>query len=230
MDWAAATARNRDALLRIVAALFAMLGLDGGGILRRIPELLHSAVLRVLTPAESAARRLIVIAARGLVAKLLPSRPMPKGRVFGKAGDARSPSFRLFDPLKRAVFERRIRFTKTPPRVWCFGADPRVVALPMFQPPEPAPVPVPPAEDGVDARSLGRRLEALKAALDDLPRQAQRLARWRVRRKGASKFPRVSPIRIGRPPGHRRKPSRDVDFVLAECHELAWEVVLHNTS
>ena len=39
----------------------------------------HRAVLRVLRPAESAMRRLIVIAARGLVVKVVPSRPMPKG-------------------------------------------------------------------------------------------------------------------------------------------------------
>ena len=227
MDWAAATARNRDALLAIVAALFAMLGLPEGAA-ERIPQAVYRAVLRILTPAESAARRLIVIAARGLVVKVLPSRPMPKGRIIGKGGKARRVSFQLFDPLRRFSFEPPVRYTKTPPRVWCFGGDPRVAALPMFQPPEPAPAPA--ALAGVDGDGLGRRLQALKAALDDLPRQARRLARWRVRRQAAPRSARVSPIRIGRPPGHRRKPDHDVDFVLAECHGLAWDIVQSDTS
>ena len=227
MDWAAVTARNRAALLEIVAALYAMLGLAGGGVVERMPGAVYRAVLRILTPAESAARRLIVIAARGLVVKVLPSRPMPKGRIIGKGGETRRAAFRLFDPLRRFPFELPVRYTRTPPRVWGLDYDPRVLALSMFQPPEPAPEPAPP---GVDAMSLGRRLDALKAALDDLPRQALRLARWRVRRKTATKPTRVSPLRIGPPPGHRRAPSHDVDFVLAECHGLARELARSDTS
>ena len=69
-DWAGAIERNSEALKGIVAALFAMLGLDGEDAVSRIPQPLHRAVLRVLRPAESAMRRLIVIAARGLVVKL----------------------------------------------------------------------------------------------------------------------------------------------------------------
>ena len=61
--------RNSEALKGIVAALFAMLGLDGEAMVGRIPRSLHRAVLRVLRPAESAVRRLIIIAARGLVVK-----------------------------------------------------------------------------------------------------------------------------------------------------------------
>ena len=77
MDWDRAIERNSEALKGIVAALFAMLGLQGDAAVARIPQPLHRAVLRVLRPAESAVRRLIVIAARGLVVKLAPSRPMP---------------------------------------------------------------------------------------------------------------------------------------------------------
>ena len=79
MDWARAIERNSEALKGIVEALFAMLGLAGTDTVARIPQPLHRAVLRLLRPAESAMRRLVVIAARGLVVKLLPSRPMPAG-------------------------------------------------------------------------------------------------------------------------------------------------------
>ena len=66
MDWDLAIKRNSEALKGIIAALFAMLGLDGTDVVGRIPHRLHRAVLRVLRPAESAVRRLIVVAARGV--------------------------------------------------------------------------------------------------------------------------------------------------------------------
>ena len=75
MDWDLAIKRNGEALKGIIADLFAMLELAGEGMVARLPRSVHSAVLRVLRPAESAVRRLIVIAARGLVVKLAPSRP-----------------------------------------------------------------------------------------------------------------------------------------------------------
>ena len=237
MDWAAATAHNRDALLRIVAALFAMLGLQGGGVTVRIPRALRRTVLRVLMPAESAARRLIVIAARGLVVKFAPSRPKPamppkpkeEGRVIGTGGSRRL-AFRLFDRRKRFGRERIVRNTKNPPRITFFGPDPRVSIFRAFRQPEPAPAPAPLVDDSADAGRLGRRLEALNAALGDLPRQARRLARLRARREQGPPSARLSPLRPGPPPGHRRKPSHDVDFVLTECHGLAWEVVQSDTS
>ncbi|MGB9142249.1 MAG: hypothetical protein WCB71_08630, partial [Aestuariivirga sp.] len=89
MDWARAIERNSEALNRIITVLFAMLGLVGDAAVGRIPPSLHSAVLRVLRPAESAVRRLIVVAARGVVVKLAPSRPMPEGRKIGKGGASR---------------------------------------------------------------------------------------------------------------------------------------------
>ena len=92
-NWAGAIELNRQALNRLVAALSVMLGLDGDVTVSRIPSKLHRAVLRVLHPAESAVRRLIVIAARGLVVKLAPSRPMPKGQIIGKGGGNRLPAF-----------------------------------------------------------------------------------------------------------------------------------------
>jgi len=107
MDWARAIERNSEALKGIVEALFTMLGLAGDVAVMRIPQPLHRAVLRVLRPAESAVRRLIVIAARGLVVKLKAAawRPMPKpAGPNGKRGGPSPPSFQLFDP--RATLRR----------------------------------------------------------------------------------------------------------------------------
>ena len=84
MDWDLAIKRNSKALKGIIEVLFALLGLDGTDAASRIPRSLHSAVLGVLRPAESAVRRLIVIAARNVVVKLAPSRPMPEGRKIVK--------------------------------------------------------------------------------------------------------------------------------------------------
>ena len=77
MDWDLAIKRNSKALKGIIEVLFALLGLDGTDAASRIPRSLHSAVLSVLRPAESAVRRLIVIAARGLVVKVTPSSGQP---------------------------------------------------------------------------------------------------------------------------------------------------------
>jgi hypothetical protein len=66
LDWAGYIDRNRRKLMPIIIGLFALLGLDGGGAAGRISWGLHRKVMRVLRPAESAVRRLIVVAARGL--------------------------------------------------------------------------------------------------------------------------------------------------------------------
>jgi hypothetical protein len=226
MDWARAIERNSEALKEIVAALFAMLGLAGSDTVARIPEPLHRAVLRVLRPAESAMRRLIVIAARGLVVKLAPSRPMPAGQI-GKGGRSR-PSFPLFDPRKNFAGPRRRAFARIAPRIHIFGSDPRVAAL--WPAPQPAADPAPPPDGLVNAERLARRLHALKLALEDLPRQARRLARWRVRREKAKTPKFRSPLRPGHPPGYRRKPVHEVDEVLIECHGLACDAMMPDTS
>ena len=85
MDWNAAIEKNREALKRILAALVAMAGLAGAdpGFPSRVrgggtlPRYLHSAVLRLLRPAESAVRRLIIVAARGVV---VPARSPSRSR------------------------------------------------------------------------------------------------------------------------------------------------------
>ena len=64
--------RNRAALVRILAGLFALLGLTDGAAPERIARALHRAIVRVLRPAESAARRLIAILAKTVEVKESP--------------------------------------------------------------------------------------------------------------------------------------------------------------
>ena len=234
MDWDLAIKRNSEALKDIIADLFAMLELAGLATVARLPRSVHSAVLRVLRPAESAVRRLIVIAARGLVVKLVPSRPKPAKPTAKGIGSSRSPSFQLFDPRKRLKPVRAMKSIQRVPRIaFLSPPDPTVAAIlaaRAARAPSPAPAPAPPSDGLASAASLTRRLQALKSALEDLPRQAKRLVRWQQRRQAAPDLKFLSPLRPGRPPGYRRKPIHEVDEVLIECDDLAWEAMKPNTS
>jgi hypothetical protein len=225
-NWAGAIELNSEALKKIVEALFVLLGLDGSDTVSRIPPKLHRAVLRVLHLAESAVRRLIVIAARGLVVKPVPSRPMPKGHKIVKGNGSRLPAFRLFDPRKSfpELRQRRVKYRKNPPRIHAFPYD-------SLRPvPQPAAPPAPPSDGLVTAARLTRRLHALKLAVDDLPRQARRLVRATARREKVPRLKFQSPLRPGRPPGHRKKPTHEVDEILTECHGLACWAMEPDTS
>jgi hypothetical protein len=223
-----------------------------------LPRHLHRAVLRLLRPAEAAARRLIIAASRGItvpVPRLAKPKPKPQSMVplmrqYGlavsyrfaaaeerrwnnakaKAKGGRIPAFCLFDPRRRLNLHGRRRRT-TPPH-----AAPRVM-FPGFS--EPHKLPPPPSpDDPIDVSRLGQRIAALAAALDDLPGQARRFARWKARRD-AGLEQRTWPIRRGRPPGGRltrwdpdaqsgdvqgRKSPRnirEIDEILAHAHSLA---------
>ncbi len=228
MDWDLAIKRNSKALKGIIEVLFALLGLDGTDAASRIPRSLHSAVLGVLRPAESAVRRLIVIAARNVVVKLAPSRSMPEGRKIGKGRGTSGLAFQLFDPPKRPKPIRVMKVRRVVPRIRFIDYDPRVVAL--FPAPKPVVEPPPPPDGLASATRLHRRLQALKLALDDLPRQAKRLVRLQQRRKASPDFKPTVPLRSGHPPGYRRKPIHEVDEVLVKCDWLAWEAMKPDTS
>ena len=73
----------------------------------------------------------------------------------------------------------------------------------------------------VSAARVIRRLEALESALADLPRQAKRLVRWRMRQEKSETHSFKTPLRPGRPPGYRRRAVHEVDELLHECHWLA---------
>jgi hypothetical protein len=230
-----------------------------------LPRHLRLAILRLLRPAEAAARRLIIASARGLVVSLPPPRkrevkpvnPEPFLRRFGiavvmspadlaRAGAARRAAalraarprtltLPLFDAPRGILSKskgRRYVPAHAAPRILCPG-----VTEPYSLPPPPSP------DDPIDAARLNLRLAALAAALDDLPGQARRFARWKARQEtaGARKAPasgrRISPLRSGRPPGGRlsrfdpsarsRRNIRDVDEVLAHAHALALYALQH---
>jgi hypothetical protein len=231
LDWDLAIKRNSEALKGIIAGLFAMLELAGGITVSRIPQSLHSAVRRVLYPAESAVRRLIIIAARGLIVKLASSRPTPRSKPVGKIGKglgSRPPAFKFFDTRKNFAVRPRRKGPRVVPRIHIFNEDSSVTTLWFGNPPTAAATP--PTDGLVNALPLTRRLETLKLALEDLPGQARRFARWRARREAMPSPKFRSPLRPGQPPGHRRKPIHLVDEVLTDCHGLAWDALKPDTS
>jgi hypothetical protein len=229
MDWDLAIERNREPLLRIVAALFAMIGLSEAGAVERLSRPVYRAVLLVLRPAEAAVRRLVIVAARGMVVKPSPVRSAPAGLSISGTGQGRV-SFQLYDPKRRFDGGNNRRYPVSQPRIRFMDVafDPRIS---LFRQPQPAPAaPAPKKDDTVNAKPLCRRLAAIKRALEDLPRQARRLARWRARPIEARRPRRATPLRLGSPPGRRRRPTHEVHEILNECHWLARNVLVPNTS
>jgi hypothetical protein len=95
----------------------------------------------------------------------------------------RKPSLQLslFDPLKRFGVRRRHAKPGAMPRIRVLGGDDPIV--PLFRRPEPPPPPAPTPDDPLDATRIHCRLEAIGRALEDLPGQALRMARWKARRE-----------------------------------------------
>jgi hypothetical protein len=167
-----------------------------------LPRQFHRAILLLLRPAESAARRLIIAAARGVVVELPPLRPyepqpvdpelmllrlgipvtMPpddfarfaaaKRAAALRATRPRTMSLPLLDPLNNPF---RIRRRYVPAH-----AAPRILSLDDDAPYHRLPPP-PSPDDPINATRIGLRLQALSRVLDDLPAQAQRFARWKAR-------------------------------------------------
>jgi hypothetical protein len=268
MDGSVAIERNWEALKRILVMLVCMAEMGASGRFAfssqqegaarnqvqaekrepspalTLPRHLYRAILRLLRPAEAAARRLIIAAARGIVMALpRPRKPKPdpairRGpRAFMPTGPkkrlrptARTWSLPLLDPLRRPFRVHRPHVpAHAAPRISWLDFNARLSPLP----PPPSP------DDPMDAARLRSRLEALGRALDDLPGQAKRFARWQARRdaefaqggSAAGRSRRISPLRRGRPPGcrlsrydpsvnHPRK-IREVDEILAHAHALA---------
>ena len=113
-----------------------------------------------------------------------------------------------------------------------FNADNELVTV--WPPPRPAASAAsrsPKSADGmVNGARLIRRLEALESALADLPRQAMRLARWRMRQETSPNPSFKTPLRPGRPPGYRRRAVHEVDELLSECQWLAHYAAIADTS
>ena len=216
MDWPLVITRNRTALLTIIVALMGVLGVLGGGRLTTLPHFLYHRALAIIRPAESAVRRLIVIVAHEMALRGIKLRAARRDGLdeflFALRPSVRLepaiPAFNLIDPLKL--------FGRDAPDCDEFGDGFDVSSE---------------AENGenqdrtpIPAASLHARLLALKHALDNLPRQAKRLARWYGQREAAyaQNLPhRYSPIRPGYPPASKRRRTDEIDEVLHECHTLA---------
>jgi hypothetical protein len=167
-----------------------------------LPRHLHRFLLRLLRPAEAATRRLIIVAARGLTVtlpKVYPRKPRPKKPPLNRRNGygtglvirpgplpewikpfvpKRSPrlSLPLLDPMKRFGVRRKYAKPGAFPQIRLLGDDGPIV--PFFRRAEPVPPPAPTPDDPLDAASIHRRLDVLSRALDDLPKQAMRMARW----------------------------------------------------
>ena len=214
MDWPTIIERNAERLVAVLTELFVMAGFGRGGT-ALMPRNVCRALLILLRPAESAVRRLIVMAARGIVVKLRPARAFPKGSALNRDAE-RVAAFGLIDPLKRFAPEGFEWGRKEPQAV------PRISVPGLFDPVFPAPTPIASDDDLISPNAIRRRLLALRHALDTLPRQARRLARWRAR-QGLKKIGRRSPFRPGFAPGLHRTYPREIDAILADCHHFAHE-------
>jgi hypothetical protein len=212
--------------------------------------------LRLLRPAESAARRLIIAMATAMPqAREIANKATPPAREMGNTeareqgnGEAAS-AWR--GPARKAAGRRARQFQPRTPRPEARPAVTRL-SLPLADPlthpfgrvpvrqasvprlwiysstQARLPVPAPPApHDPLDATRLRLRLDALGRALDDLPGQALRFARWQARRLAAvaqgvvdTRFRR--PLRPGRPPGAAKRRRHEIHDVLANSHSLCW--------
>ena len=205
MDEIPQVVTNREALKRILAMLVGMAEMGGG---TTLPRHLYRAILLLLRPAESAVRRLIIAAARGIVVTLPPFRPRkPKPKISDTVVAMRRLGLAV--TLSREDFARYEAELKA---AELCAARPRIINLPLldalknpfrirrrYTPAHAAPrilslfsdapyhrLPPPPSpNDPIGAARLMLRLEALGRALDDLPAQAQRFARWRARNDAA---------------------------------------------
>jgi hypothetical protein len=235
--------KHRIALQRIVAALFLLAEIiDGKTTVDRLVLPVFHAILRLLRPAESATRRLIVVAAHGLVVRRRRSSPRPdlKGKPVPKGnksdGGSRAAPFKLFDPPEKPAkkpiskveagylgVKPEPEFT-TGPRIRVIDIEPHKpwwmqgsAASPL--PPEPEPK-KPKGNGTISAIRLCRRLIALAEALKDIPRQARRYARWLAKPIETRKPSRASSIN-SMPPWLPKKWTHEVHEILNDCGSLA---------
>jgi hypothetical protein len=160
----------------------------------------------------------------------VPVKPAASPAVRPKGTQGRSYAFQLFDPRKPFLKIAKRKVLRVPPRIYFWGDyDPRISA--QFPPPRPLAPPPAPVPDGLmDAARIMRRLQALESALDDLPRQALRLARLQQKRAASPGPTFKTPMRPGHPPGFRHRKRHEVHEILVECHYLALDSLKLNTS
>ncbi|MDQ2633362.1 MAG: hypothetical protein M3Y78_06455, partial [Pseudomonadota bacterium] len=120
----------------------------------------------------------------------------------------------------------RLNLSKGRPRRPVANGVPRISLPGVTQPSPIAPRRPPAPDDPLNATRLALRLAALGAALDDLPGQARRFARWRMRKR-TGRTRRTWPLRPGRPPGQLRprRRSHAVHEILHDLHGLAFDLL-----
>ncbi len=158
MDWPLAIEKNRERLLAVIVVLIASLGLANGSRLTTLPHYVFRRALAILRPAESALRRLIVIAAHQLdLSRFKPRQPrhtpVANFIFLPPRSEDHVPAFQLIEPLK--IFSEEL------PDFASFGASHGNIFDENAEPSNRKPVP---------ALQLGLRLLALKRALDHLPK------------------------------------------------------------
>jgi hypothetical protein len=197
MDFHSAVKVNLSALKQIVLTLVAMVG--SGTV--TLPRHAFNAARRLLRPAESAAQRLIIAAAKDIVVTLpepktktervrelttkqkiylLRRRRLARDRAcyWRPKKRPKKLTFSLLDPAYRPFRKRRRTIPDhKAPRIRSLFAP----TLP-YRPASPPLRPQPPSPgDPVNAERLRQRIAILAAALDDIPGQAKRFATWRAR-------------------------------------------------
>jgi hypothetical protein len=221
MDWTFVVKKNRLALSLIVAEIFALLGIIVGGSVEHVSQTIYMKVERLLHPMESALRRLIMVAARDLIVKPLPKRPLPLGLKFERKPSGRM-TFRLFDKCKKFDFNKPTNpifvLVKT------YSNNP----FNLFNNPFPRCSEKEP--NAINATQLCRRLASVQHAHEILPHLVRRIARWQAQWKLMEKPNLTSPLRPGPPPRHRAKPKAEIDYVLQGRQSLACDVLRGDTS
>ena len=243
------TERHHAALMRLFAFILVYAGLaddtgsaaDSGRAGRAmeasreawtLPRRIFRRLLLLLRPVEAATRRLVVVLASGLpipepraAAPERPATPPVRSAAAAPPGDGKTPAANARLPLF-ALADRDKRYG------WFFSGKPHGAGW-------KGPSPALPGDDELDAAGILRRIAALARALDDLPAQAHRLARWRSRRilaRAAGRRLALSPLRSGRPPGSLplrapKKARREEHELLCETHTLARAALSrHDTS
>lgn len=223
MDWDRAVAINREALQRILAGFVALLAAFEGEL--RLPLGVYRVVAHGLFKSETAVRRLIVIAARGVTVVLQPRRPMPAGLVIQSGGQTSRPmAFQLYDTRVSYSWVEEAPLL-TGPRIRMVDAlSPRSQFLALFQ---QAPGTL---SSAAATLQLRRRLDATVRALGNIDREAKRMAKWMARRLAMAHAKFTSPLRPGPPPGRDKHSKADIDMVLRECHALAFHALRADTS
>ncbi len=192
------------------------------GVADRLPGTLRNQALRLIRPAESMARRLLILMAVRENGDLSPARggiarTGPASRRMARTASAprkEGHNLPLLDPIRIPTWTSNPPYAKLGPRIWRLGME--WTYLPQESE----------AETDYPAQPVRRRLARLQAVLDDREKHVARMRRWLARRRAADRPGRITPLRIGRPPGYcRRGPDALVHSALLDLSFFASDAI-----